>query len=109
MSPVPPMTTKKKGQPNNAPEYDENTRTKILRFLAAALTEAELTLEQTRRTAGDDRNMPIFANKIRYHEHQVSTIKWLVYRAYCRQRHLLEMDDETVTEILTRCETQSQT
>lgn len=100
---------KKSTSQNVAPEYDDATQRKLLRFLAAYLTEAENTLEQTIKLAGEDRHLPIFANKIKYHKSQVSTIKWLVSRVYYRQRHLLELDDDQITEIVDRCVEQSQT
>lgn len=109
MSAVKRPTTKRQSSENHAPTYDDATKAKLLRFLVAYLTEAQMTLSQTKETAGEHYHLPVYANKIKYHESQVSTIRWLICKVFYRQRHFLEFEDETIDEVVKQCVEQSKT
>lgn len=100
--PMPTYTARKKSQPKY-PLYDGETLARILRFLAAYLTEFQMTLERERELAKGVENVKIFAGRIKYREHQVATIRELVKRAYWPQRHLTLVTDDEISEVLRQC------
>jgi len=98
-----PIPTKRKKSPPKYPLYGENELKVILRFLAAYLTEFQTKLATERELAKGLETVKTFAGRVKYCEHQVSTIRELVRRAYWPQKHLLLVTDKEIEERLLSC------
>jgi hypothetical protein len=94
--------TKKDRLSKAVPFYDDKSKLTILRFLAAYLSHAENAHAAEIKMAGEQRHLPLFAGRINYWRHVQGAIKWLAARVHDRQRHLVELSDEEVAEIIAR-------
>lgn len=93
--PMPTPTGKRRSRPKY-PLYEESELRIILRFLAAYLTEFEGKLAGEREIAKGDESHPLLAGRIKFRQHQVTTIHELVKRAYWPQKHLALVTDEEI-------------
>lgn len=100
--PIQTPTTKRNSRPKY-PLYGNAELNLILRFLAAYLTEFQTKLASERAMAKGSENVKIFAGRVKFREHQVSTIMELVKRAYWPQKHLALVSDAEIEERIRTC------
>lgn len=100
--PIPTSIRKRKSAPK-FPLYDEKELRVIIRFLAAYLTEFQTALDTERTIAGKDSQKEPFRSRIRYRDHQVTTIRELVRRAFWPQKHLALVSEEEIDEMVKLC------
>lgn len=99
---IPTPTRKRKSAPKY-PLYEERELRVIIRFLSAYLTEFQMALEKEKMIAGEDQGKEPFRSRIRYRDHQVTTVRELVKRAFWPQRHLVLVSEEEITEMVKQC------
>lgn len=86
--------------PRYAPKYQEKELNLLLRFLASIYTEWDMAEERLKLMAGKDQFKPPYAGMIAYYRHAKAGCLYMSKRASQGQRHLLEIDEERIKEIL---------
>ena len=96
-----PKTIRRKrdNRGDGAPFYDNLTRIKIQRFLAACLIDAQNALASEQAMFDSMDGDPRFLNRVKYWSNVCSAIKWLGARTNTRQWHLTQFTDAELEEV----------
>ena len=104
-----PRSIKRKPAAKHYPRYDADQAAKLKRFLAAFLIDARRMVARTREMAIADKYSEMTTNQLDYWVTATAVAKDLIARVNYRQRHLLDITDEQIAEVLASCRQRSQT
>lgn len=82
------------------PRYAENEQRTILRFLVATSIDHFRAIDSLTKMKGSDKTVPFLDSQIIYHQDCISCLKRAAHKTLQKQRHLLEINNEQITEVL---------